>query len=100
MKIRDLKLLPEHHSGGSYSGMDNIGTISWGDWVLEEIDGNKLALRIREGIDAAGQKGEAHFLQDTYKSLTDEQKREIEEIFKGNIGKTIEIILNLDSPTQ
>lgn len=50
MKIKDLGLLDKYYPGGSFSGMDNIGIISWGDWVLEKIEGGKLFLKAREGI--------------------------------------------------
>lgn len=96
MKIKEFNLLPKYYPGGSYSGMDYLNVVSWDDWVLEKISGNKLFLKIREGIKGTGQRSGITFKEYTYNKLTKGEKEKIREIFQENIGKTIEEILDLN----
>jgi len=96
MRIRDLNLLPKHYQGDWYSGMDKIGSISWGDLLLKEINGDKLILLIRPGLEEAGREIETSFKKREYSKLNDEEKTKLNNIFKNNIGKIIKGILDLD----
>jgi len=96
MKIRDLKLLSEHYSGGSFSGMENMNTVSWSDLILKDIVGDKLFLETRKGIRGEGEKKETNLKKNAYDKLNDEQKEKLDSIFKNNINNTIEKILDID----
>ncbi len=96
MKIKDLKLLFKHHMGGFCHGAKLISNVSWADWELEEIVGDKLFIKVREGIRRAGEKSEVTFCKVIYDKLTDEEKTKVNDIFKENIGNTIEKILEID----
>lgn len=78
------------------TGMDILGVFSWDDVLLDDIAGDRLYLKLRKGIPGADQKSECRFDETRYQVLTLNQQKEIDGIFKNNIGKSIESILNLE----
>lgn len=96
MKIKDFELLSKYRPGGFYHGAKLTHNVSWNDWKLEGIVGDKLFIKVREGIRGAGEQSETTFRKVIYDKLTDEENKKINDIFEKNIGETIGEILEID----
>ncbi|PJA02018.1 hypothetical protein COX73_02980 [bacterium (Candidatus Gribaldobacteria) CG_4_10_14_0_2_um_filter_36_18] len=96
MKVKDLNLLPKYYSRNWYSGIDKLGPFSWGDLILEKIDGDKLFLKLCDDIKGTGEVLSESFKKKEYNKLSGEEKKKINDIFSNNIDKTIKEILEID----
>jgi hypothetical protein len=94
-RIQALDLLGRYNTqADSFSGI-LFFTGSWADWILVDIQKNRIFLMVRKGIPGAGQRSKVNFKKSSYLKLTEVQQGRVEQVFKDNIGRAVAEILNM-----